>query len=523
MRRVFSSYCVMVVLSVSACAPRVGVTPVHKLDSVVLEDRVEADRTALERYHRALVDLKKFMDDSPELFPVARVSADHVVSYGQRIRILNAWQRVMDYFIALESIRQYHNGFWRVSDKKGQKASFFVMYGAFLTQYRFALALIAHIENDPALDVVLNEKAPQLGLPEDSYSHFKLHYLNVAIASRFAWFELIRKDLGRSADAPLAVRVEGDAGHIWGMGKGQGIKLTLTNAWDMVKQGGKATWLPIQAGVSEWMGDTKVWRPGRSLITPDQIAAEALKLQPGDVLFQRREWYLSNVGLPGFWPHTVVYISTPEKRQSYFRDDAGTLTWVKSMGEPSGDLEELLKQRFPEHYTDSLQQRPDGHLPRCLEAVSEGVVFTTLEHSAACDSMAVLRPRLERREIARAIFVAFSYAGRPYDFDFNMATDDSLVCTELIFKAYEPTRDFRGLKFPLVKVAGRLITPANAMVKQYEEERNTPFQQLDFVSFLDGQEGKRLAVQRTEDAFCDSWKRPKWYVWTGRGRGAEPK
>ncbi len=70
--------------------------------------------------------------------------------------------------------------------------------------------------------------------------------------------------------------------------------------------------------------------------------------------------------------------------------------------------------------------------------MSEGVIFTTLEHSADCDSLAALRPRLPRREKAQAILRAFHYAGRPYDFNFDFGTDAELVCTELIYKAYEP-------------------------------------------------------------------------------------
>ena len=516
-----AAWSALLVVSLVSCGPGTGVTPLHDLKLPVLDDRLQADREALLRYHEALQEIQLFMNENPDLFPAARLDKQRVVPYGQRIRIVNIWQRSLDYFLALESIRQYHDTFWRIDDKKGRTASFFVMYAAFITQYRFALTIIAKIENDPGLDLVLNEPAPELGLTAGTYSQFKLHYLNVAIASRFAWFEALRKNYGRPDQASLAEFVKEDSEFVWGMGKGQGVQLTFANAFDMVKKGGKAAWLPLQAGVSEWMGDTKVWRPGKSLITPEQISATSKQLKPGDVLFERREWYLSNIGLPGFWPHTALYIGTPQERAAFFGNDPPTVAWVKEMGEPSGLLENLLKQRFPEHYTDSTLERQDHHVPRCLEAVSEGVIFTTLEHSAACDAMAVLRPRLEPKEKARAIFVAFSYAGRPYDFDFDMASDASLVCTELIYKAYEPTRDFRGLKFPLVTVAGRQITPANTMVKQHAKQRGTPFQQFDFVVFLDGLEKQRIALPADEDTLCESWKRPKWHVWT-HARREEP-
>jgi hypothetical protein len=83
---------------------------------------------------------------------------------------------------------------------------------------------------------------------------------------------------------------------IWEMGKGRGQKMTVQNASKIVRKIGFNAWLPIQTGVSEWMGDTKVYRVKESLITDEQIAS--LKLEPGDIMLERRDWYLSNIGCP---------------------------------------------------------------------------------------------------------------------------------------------------------------------------------------------------------------------------------
>jgi hypothetical protein len=122
--------------------------------------------------------------------------------------------------------------------------------------------------------------------------------------------------------------------------------LTAKNALKVVQDGAGTAWLPIQTGVSEWMGDTKVYRTGRSLISPAQVEQLKKLLQPGDVLLERREWYVSNVGLPGFWSHAALYIGTVEDRRAFFAD-AATQAWVKQQGEPSGDLELLLQTRYP--------------------------------------------------------------------------------------------------------------------------------------------------------------------------------
>jgi hypothetical protein len=151
---------------------------------------------------------------------------------------------------------------------------------------------------------------------------------------------------------------------------------------------------------------------------------------------------------------------------------------------------------------------------RIIEAISEGVSLTTLEHSADCDSIAVLRPRLSKPEKAQAIVRAFHYTGRPYDFNFDFATDAELVCTELVYKSYEPANGFTGLKFPLTEMLGRKLLPANEMARQFDSQQGTAEQQFDLVIFLDGQERKRNAVEGTLTDFRSSWQRPKWHVIT---------
>lgn len=259
------------------------------------------------------------------------------------------------------------------------------------------------------------------------------------------------------------------------------------------------------------MGDTKVYRPGRSLISQAQIKQLQPKLLPGDVLLERREWYVSNIGLPGFWSHAALYLGTLEERRAFFAD-ADTHEWVKQQGEPSDNLEALLKSRYPKAYETSVMPPEQGHVVRVIEAISEGVSFTTLEHSADCDSLAVLRPKLPKAEKAQALLRAFHYAGRPYDFNFDFATDSELVCTELVYKAYEPAAGFRGVTFPLVEMLGRKVTPANEIAKQFDAQYAASEQQFDLVIFLDGQERQTKAVEAPLADFRKSWQRPKWHV-----------
>ncbi len=105
---------------------------------------------------------------------------------------------------------------------------------------------------------------------------------------------------------------------------------------------------------------------------------------------------------------------------------------------------------------------------------------------------------------------AFRYAGRPYDFDFDFRTDAAIVCTELVYKAYEPAPGVTGLRFVVPVLLGRPVMPANEFARQFDEAFGSSEQQLDLVLFLEGQERARQAVERSVDAFRQSWRRPKW-------------
>ena len=97
---------------------------------------------------------------------------------------------------------------------------------------------------------------------------------------------------------------------------------------------------------------------------------------------------------------------------------------------------------------------------------------------------------------------------------FDFLTDASLVCSELIYKCYEPANGFTGLTFPLQDMLGRKVTPPNEMVRQFDSEFGTQTRQTDFVLFYDGKERERRAVRSSVNAFRKSWMRPKWHVLT---------
>ena len=154
-----------------------------------------------------------------------------------------------------------------------------------------------------------------------------------------------------------------------------------------------------------------------------------------------------------------------------------------------------------------LESAPDGRDHTVIESVSEGVIFSSLTESMHADYVAVLRPRLSETEIGQAIVRAFRHHGKPYDFEFDFFTSDKLVCTELVYRAYEGM-----LHFDLVKVMGRDTLPALELVRKFAREREQPSQELDFVLFVDADRVSGRARNASEDEFCASADRPSAFT-----------
>ncbi len=451
-----------------------------------------------------------FAKARPDLFKPDKNSKKQLIKRDDKMAVWNNWSSILDSVAALDALRHSQKRMTKGADKRQREAANALANATFLCAYRNALEFIALADKNSAMNTILNEPVPEIGLPAGTYDRFKFRFLNVAIATEFAARQVIDSAAPSGPDG-IRRAIEEDRKVIWGMGKGKGHELTLKNAAAIVHKSGFTAWFPLQKGVSEWMGDTKVLRNGNHLITTKQAAALRSRLQPGDIIFERHEWYLSNLGLPGFWTHVALYIGTPEERRQLFNDPE-VKRWVQKLGASSGDLEELLRQRYAAAYMKSIAPLEQKHQPRILEAISEGVSFTSLEHSAASDSIAVIRPRLSHRDKAQAILRAFHYSGRPYDFNFDFETDSALVCSELVFKVYEPGNGQKGLRFPLTDMMGRKLSTPNGMVRQFDEQYNRQEMQSDFVLFLDGFEKQRRALEGDLSQFRASWRRPNWHI-----------
>ncbi len=450
-------------------------------------------------FHRLRTSVSEVLlaiDTRPDLFPPAALERPRVLPLESRAEARRVWATFHDRLLALDAVATTGRG-----PVESNASDFQLRHAASVAHYRFSLDFIQRIERDPDLDAVLNEGAPRLGLPQAAYRDLKDRILNVKRAGEFASRRARGLASGNGGSPALELSIREDAARIWETGRGPGPLLTARHMADRAEGAASDAALPVQERLARRMAEIRVRRGDSALISPAQIEALQRELEPGDIFLTRREWYVSNVGIPGFWSHAALYVGSPEERRRVF-DTPEVAAWARAQGAPSGALEELLT-------LPPASPSGRGATPRVLEAIAEGVAFTTLERAAHADSIAVLRPALPRVDRARAVWRAFHYAGRPYDYDFDFRSDDALVRSELVYKAYREIPGEPGLALPLTRTLGRPMISPNELARLYAED---PTERFELVAFLDGDERLGTASRRDAEAFRTTWSRPKWHI-----------
>lgn len=461
-----------------------------------------------------LIDLTEFVKKNELFENLRKKSSSAALTNDERQIIREAWSGLLYHHLQLNHvINDVSKREETLKDDAFRSDEYFTIeYAAFLAQYRSAIDFIRAMRQIPSIDKVLNEPNREIGLEKNTFKSFKFDYLNIEKYGEFFANRLVfmKKDMD---DHALNEGIKKDAHLVSRFNRGKAAVYTLKNAGAITTNILFKIYFPLQKNISEWMGDERVARGDEFLITNEQIKKVHSELRAGDVLIERRNWYVSNIGLPGFWPHAALYLGRPDER-AYLEEDEDVRQWVREQGLLSGSFEELLKTNHPDVYEESLGNDNYGHPYRVLEAMSEGVVFTSLEHSADADSLAVIRPKLPTLDIAKGLLTSLKYKGRPYDFNFDFRTDSEVVCSELIFYAYQPTKEKKGIDFPVTTTLGRPVVTPNNIIKDLSETFGSDKQQFDFILFLDGNDKKREATFSDIDALKLSWSRPKWFIFT---------
>ncbi|MBP9680448.1 MAG: hypothetical protein KBD76_03500 [Bacteriovorax sp.] len=214
------------------------------------------------------------------------------------------------------------------------------------------------------------------------------------------------------------------------------------------------------AKVWGFISDKLIWRNGR--LNGDQEALGELRanLKPLDLIFEKRNFTLSNYTIPGHWGHVAIWLGTKEQLIE-------NGMWNKDFFQP-------FKQAVEEG-------------KNIIEIRKKGIQFVSLEKFINLDEIAVTRIKnasVQAEEIFQNLVDQMDAA---YDFSFNAQTPDKLTCSELVAYTYG------NIRWPEYKTILQVsLRPDDvAILSLYDEtpeefvlylkgNRNAPFEKKGF-------------------------------------------
>ncbi len=204
------------------------------------------------------------------------------------------------------------------------------------------------------------------------------------------------------------------------------------------------------------------------VFTSAQLQIIKSMLQPADIILTFSDGYMSNVFLPGKFKHGITYVGSPKQRTSV------GLSPEKVCNVPECKTEKLSNDLKYSKLTS-------GHDADLVEAVSEGVIFNSLEQIANehLGRILVLRPRLNKDERIKCLATVFLLLGNGYDFKFDFNDSSYQCCTEVIYRALN---EVGPVRFSLTRRMGTETLSADDIIQNYLTSGKNSF---DFVLFAE--------------------------------------
>ena len=328
-----------------------------------------------------------------------------------------------------------------VSSRKETELPYFLVgYAAVCLLIRIDRLLLFQIADHSIIQRKLNEPFPEYGIPRKQYTSIFSGFVDqknvFAIRDAMSYRRKNRRALAALSEHEHVGFIAENLAELESTLNPSKLS-HLKRAWSYVmhkwRRRGVVGVQNVLAGVMEGLGRaaSEICEKRHKRVTEEIRRTIAAFLRPGDIIVTRHAKALTNLFLPGFWPHAAFYIGTPGQRTAanIEVDAAREERWV-------GDV--------------------------CmLEALKDGVRFRPLEETLAVDVFAVLRPELEPASIRQAIERAVQHEGKMYNFDFDFFSSDRVVCTEVIYRAYDGLED---LRFPLQERAGRKTLSAEDLL-----------------------------------------------------------
>lgn len=344
--------------------------------------------------------------------------------------------------IALQDLRKHLPRWNRASNPEAIQA-FTLGWASGCILMRAARYVVTEFYQQPILRKLLNEAEPRYGIPENSLDQIYrsathpltiLRFLHAAHFAEKHTFEI--EALSTHPDfAAVLDLLEKEKTFIERQTRKHAHAL-LQNRWSRLRAKPVLTYRRVMWEIFETSGRAiaEMRNPFHRKRVPRKLLRQVSELlQPGDILVTRHDDAMSNLFLPGFWPHSALIIGHPEQRQSL-----------------------------------GLSTRHDtqpSEAPLCvLEAKKDGVRFRALRETLAVDAFVLLRPRnLSPDDIKHVLERAFTHEGKLYDFSFDFTRPDRLVCTEVVYRSYD---GIGNITFTLQRRAGRYTFSAEDLLRQ---------------------------------------------------------
>ncbi len=336
-----------------------------------------------------------------------------------------------------------HSG-WHGAEWKGRLPYFAAAFATACVLMRVDRFLIELAAERPVVWKKLDEEDPRVGIPRKSFTKIYKAISAPVNLRRFLsaveFYQAHREGvLALAADpvmAPVVDLLMNEEPRIERRRR-DAVKRLVGYRWFSFLRRNRSAWKKVMFGLFEASGRAvaELRQPGvKPRGAPKRVTADVLEevlglARPGDVFITRHDDALSNLFLPGFWPHAALYLGTCENLESL------CLTHPKVVG--------------------------GGYW--FLESKKDGVRVRRAEETLAVDAFVVVRPPLEGCVLADGLRRALGHEGKAYDFLFDFRTADRLVCTEVVYRGFHGCGPVR---FSLRDVGGRLCLPAEELLDQ---------------------------------------------------------
>lgn len=301
----------------------------------------------------------------------------------------------------------------------------------------------------------LDEAEPRYGIPAKSFRTVYKSLGSMRKMWRFhgamRFYELHRKEIALLAHDPVVgelVEMLREEAHFLQYRKSDYLKNKFHYGLYSIKRhhvsGYKKAMfhlLRLSGSMVSEMKQPFVKAPGQGKrVSPGVLSELRSLLRAGDVLITRHDDAMSNLFLPGFWPHAALYIGDANERAE--------LGLAPRLSDDVSDDHGVRKYHF-------------------LEAKKDGVLLRPIEETLHVDAFMILRPKLEREHRVEALSRALSHEGKLYDFMFDFRMADRLACTEVIYRSYHGVgEEDRPVSFELKRHSGRPCISAEDLIEQ---------------------------------------------------------